>query len=125
MRLESELIAVRTVEPGAHVGYGSRWMAQRRSRIGVVACGYADGYPRSAPDGTPVWVSGRRVALVGRVSMDMMSVDITHHPAAGPGSAVQLWGDRVSIDEVARRSDRLAYELMCGLNPRVRVGEAA
>jgi len=125
MSLSSELIAVRTVEPGAQVGYGSRWTAQRRSRIGVVACGYADGYPRSAPDGTPVWVAGRRVGLVGRVSMDMLSVDLTDHDTAVPGSPVQLWGDQVSIDEVARSSDRLAYELMCGLNPRVRVAEAA
>jgi alanine racemase len=125
MSLESELIAVRRVERGAHVGYGSRWTARRSSRIGIVACGYADGYPRGAPDGTPVWVAGRRVELVGRVSMDMLAVDLTDHEAAGPGSRVQLWGEQVSIDEVARSSSRLAYELMCGLNPRVRVGEAA
>jgi alanine racemase len=124
MNLESELIAVRTVPRGGHVGYGSRWTARRDSRIGVVACGYADGYPRAAPDGTPVWVGDRRVGVVGRVSMDMLSVDLTDHPAAMPGTAVQLWGNRVSIDEVARRCGRLAYELMCGLNPRVQVGEA-
>jgi alanine racemase len=125
MALNSELIAVRTVPAGARVGYGSRWVARQTTRIGVVACGYADGYPRSAPDGTPVWVAGRRVALAGRVSMDMLSVDLTGVDQAGIGSPVQLWGEQVDIDEVARQSDRLAYELMCGLNPRVRVGEAA
>jgi alanine racemase len=125
MALNSELIAVRTVPVGARVGYGSRWVARQRTRIGVVACGYADGYPRSAPDGTPVWVAGRRVALAGRVSMDMLSVDLTGVDEAGIGSPVQLWGEQVDIDEVARQSGRLAYELMCGLNPRVRVGEAA
>jgi len=123
MNLDSALIAVREVEAGASVGYGSRWTASRRSRIGVVACGYADGYPRSAPDGTPVWVGGVRADLVGRVSMDMLAVDITGHAGAGPGTPVQLWGDKLPIDEVARRSERLAYELMCGLNPRVRVSE--
>jgi alanine racemase len=124
MALNSELIAVRTVPAGARVGYGSRWAAVRPTRIGVVACGYADGYPRSAPDGTPVWVAGRRGALAGRVSMDMLSVDLTGIDDAGVGSPVQLWGEHVGIDEVARQSDRLAYELMCGLNPRVRVSDA-
>jgi alanine racemase len=124
MALNSALIAVRTVAAGARVGYGSRWVASRPTRVGVVACGYADGYPRSAPDGTPVWVAGRRTALVGRVSMDMLSVDLTGIDDAGVGSPVQLWGEHVGIDEVARQSERLAYELMCGLNPRVRVGDA-
>jgi alanine racemase len=125
MALNSELIAVRTVPGGARVGYGSRWLAREATRIGVVACGYADGYPRSAPDGTAVWVAGRRAALAGRVSMDMLSVDLTGLDEVGIGSPVQLWGEHVDIDEVARLSGRLAYELMCGLNPRVRVGDAA
>jgi alanine racemase len=124
MALNSALIAVRTVPTGGRVGYGSRWAAVRPTRLGVVACGYADGYPRSAPDGTPVWVSGRLAALAGRVSMDMLSVDLTGIDDAGIGSPVQLWGEHVSIDEVARQSERLAYELMCGLNPRVRVSDA-
>jgi alanine racemase len=121
MALNSALIAVRTVPTGGRVGYGSRWAAVRPTRVGVVACGYADGYPRSAPDGTPVWVAGRLAALAGRVSMDMLSVDLTGIDDAGVGSPVQLWGEHVGIDEVARQSERLAYELMCGLNPRVRV----
>jgi alanine racemase len=124
MALNSVLIAVRTVAAGGRVGYGSRWVAPRPTRLGVVACGYADGYPRNAPDGTPVWVAGRRAALAGRVSMDMLSVDLTGIDDAGIGSPVQLWGEHVGIDEVARQSERLAYELMCGLNPRVRVSDA-
>ncbi|HUD24547.1 MAG TPA: alanine racemase [Burkholderiaceae bacterium] len=124
MALNSELIAVRTVPTAGRVGYGSRWSAPVPTRLGVVACGYADGYPRSAPDGTPVWVAGRRAALVGRVSMDMLTVDLTGIDDAGIGSPVQLWGEHVAIDEVARQSQRVAYELMCGLNPRVRVSDA-
>ena len=125
MILDSKLIAVRTLAAGERVGYGSRWAAARSTRIGVVACGYADGYPRSAPDGTPVWLAGRRAPLVGRVSMDMLTVDLSGIDEAGVGAPVQLWGPHVSIDEVARRSERVAYELMCGLNPRVRVVDVA
>jgi alanine racemase len=125
MALNSALIAIRTVPAGAQIGYGSRWTAVRPTRLGVVACGYADGYPRSAPDGTPVWVAGRRATLAGRVSMDMLTVDLTGIEAAVVGSPVQLWGEQVGIDEVARHSERVSYELMCGLNPRVRVGDAA
>jgi alanine racemase len=124
MALNSALIAVRTVPAGGQVGYGSRWTAVRPTRLGVVACGYADGYPRSAPDGTPVWVGSQRTTLAGRVSMDMLTVDLTGVDEAAIGSAVQLWGEHVSIDEVARHSERVAYELMCGLNPRVRVSDA-
>jgi len=124
MALNSELIAVRSVPAGAHVGYASRWTARHPGRLGVVACGYADGYPRSAPDGTPVWVAGHRAELAGRVSMDMLCVDLTGIDQAAIGSPVQLWGEHVGIDEVAQRSQRLSYELMCGLNPRVRVADA-
>ncbi|MBV8211002.1 MAG: alanine racemase [Burkholderiaceae bacterium] len=124
MALNSELIAVRTVQAGGRVGYGSRWVAAQSTRVGIVACGYADGYPRSAPDGTPIWVAGRRAPLAGRVSMDMLSVDLTGIDDARIGSPVQLWGEHVGIDEVARHSERLSYELMCGLNPRVHVSDA-
>jgi alanine racemase len=124
MALNSALIAVRTLPAGAQVGYGGRWTAVRPTRLGVVACGYADGYPRSAADGTPVWVAGRRATLAGRVSMDMLTVDLTGIDEAGIGSPVQLWGEHVGIDEVARHAERVAYELMCGLNPRVRVSDA-
>jgi alanine racemase len=123
MTLASRLIAVQTLRPGQAVGYGSRWTAQRPLRVGVVACGYADGYPRTAPDGTPVAVDGVRVALVGRVSMDMLTVDLSSLPQADIGSQVELWGTQVPIDEVANLAGTVGYELMCALAPRVPVVE--
>jgi alanine racemase len=123
MVLESRIIGVQTIEPGAAVGYGSRFVAGRRTRIGVVACGYADGYPRHAPDGTPVLVDGVRAPLAGRVSMDMITVDLTELPQAGVGSVVELWGGRLPIDEVANAAGTVGYELMCALAPRVPVAE--
>ena len=121
MTLNSRLISVRTVRPGEGVGYGSRFMPQQPTRIGVVACGYADGYPRSAPDGTPVIVAGSRVPIAGRVSMDMITVDLRTVPDATVGSPVELWGDRLPIDEVAAHCGTVGYELMCALAPRVPV----
>ena len=121
MTLATELIAVRTVAPGEAVGYGSRFVARRATRIGVVACGYADGYPRHAPDGTPVAVGGVVVPMAGRVSMDMITVDLTTAPDATVGTPVELWGAQVPIDEVARLSGTVGYELMCALAPRVPV----
>ena len=123
MVLESRIIGVQTIEAGAAVGYGSRFVASRRTRIGVVACGYADGYPRHAPDGTPVLVDGVRVPLAGRVSMDMITVDLTELPRAGVGSAVELWGRRLPIDDVANAAGTVGYELMCALAARVPVAE--
>lgn len=117
--LSSRLIAVQSISAGEAVGYGSRFRAQRASRIGVVAAGYADGYPRNAPDGTPVWVAGRIVPLAGRVSMDMITVDITDHPSAGVGSPVELWGRQLAIDDVARCCDTIGYELMTRVTARV------
>jgi alanine racemase len=124
MVLDSRLIGVQTVAPGAAVGYGARFVAQRHTRIGVVACGYADGYPRHAPDGTPVIVDGVRVPLAGRVSMDMLTVDLTDVPRAAIGAPVQLWGDALPIDEVANAAGTVGYELMCALARRVPVVEA-
>jgi alanine racemase len=121
MRLQATLIAVQSLAPGDAVGYGSRWVARRATRIGIIACGYADGYPRVAPDGTPVWVDGRIVPIAGRVSMDMITVDLADAPHAGVGSPVQLWGERVPIDTVAERAGTVGYELMCALAPRVPV----
>jgi alanine racemase len=91
--------------------------------IGVVACGYADGYPRHAPSGTPVLVNGKRSRIVGRVSMDMICVDISDHPQAGVGTPVTLWGEGLSADELAAAADTLSYELLCALAPRVPVSE--
>lgn len=121
MTLASRVIAVQRVARGGSVGYGSRWVAARDSRIGIVACGYADGYPRCAPDGTPVSVDGLEVPLAGRVSMDMLTVDLTDAPRSGVDSAVELWGRTVPIDRVAERCGTVGYELMCALAPRVPV----
>jgi alanine racemase len=121
MTLASKLIAVQHIEAGDAVGYGSRFVARKPMRIGVVACGYADGYPRSAIDGTPVLVDGVRCRMVGRVSMDMLTVDLEGCPQAGVGSPVQLWGPALAIDEVAAHSDTIGYELMCALAARVPV----
>ncbi|MEZ5741095.1 MAG: alanine racemase [Burkholderiaceae bacterium] len=121
MHLQSRLIAVQNLLPGESVGYGSTFVAGRPMRVGVVACGYADGYPRSAGTGTPVMVDGHRTRLVGRVSMDMLTVDLDPVPQAGVGSPVQLWGDQVAIDEIAAAAGTIGYEVMCRLAPRVPV----
>ncbi len=121
MTLSSEIIGVQTLKPGERVGYGSRYCAPREQRIGIVACGYADGYPRVAPDGTPVVVGGVRTGLVGTVSMDMLAVDLTPCPQAGIGTPVELWGEQIRIDDVAAASGTIGYELMCALAPRVPV----
>ena len=121
MRVVSELIAIQHLQAGDAVGYGHRYSAEREMRIGVVACGYADGYPRVAPNGTPVVVDGVRTRLVGRVSMDMLTVDLTPLPQATVGSAVELWGERLPVDEVAQAAGTVGYELLCALAPRVPV----
>jgi alanine racemase len=125
MTLTSRLLAIRNVQAGEAVGYGSRFVARRPTRIGVVACGYADGYPRHAPDGTPVSVAGRRVPMAGRVSMDMITVDLTDAPEAQVGSPVELWGGQIPIDEVATQAGTVGYELMCALAARVPVETVA
>ncbi|AOJ68492.1 MULTISPECIES: alanine racemase [Burkholderia] len=121
MTLASELIAVQTLAKGQTVGYGSVFAAEGTLRIGVVACGYADGYPRIAPEGTPVVVDGVRTRIVGRVSMDMLTVDLTPVPQAGVGSRVELWGETLPIDDVAAQCGTVGYELMCAVAPRVPV----
>ncbi len=121
MTLSSEIIAVQTLKAGETVGYGCRYRAQAEQRIGVVACGYADGYPRIAPSGTPVLVDGIRTGIVGAISMDMLTVDLTPCPQAGIGTPVELWGNEIKIDEVAAAAGTVGYELMCALAPRVPV----
>ncbi|MGH8689101.1 MAG: alanine racemase [Burkholderiales bacterium] len=123
MTLSSELIAVQNLAPGERVGYGFTFEAKAPMTIGVVACGYADGYPRHAPTGTPVLVNGRRTRVVGRVSMDMLCVDITDMEAAYIGSPVTLWGEGLPADEVAAAAGTVSYELLCALAPRVPVHE--
>jgi len=122
MTLASELIAIQDLQPGDQVGYGSVFTAHAPMRVGVVACGYADGYPRHAPTGTPVTVAGVRTRVVGRVSMDMLTVDLSTVPAARVGSPVVLWGDDgPSVDEVAASARTIGYELLCAVAPRVPV----
>lgn len=121
MHLRSKLIATQVVAAGKTIGYGAGYVAPNDVRIGVVACGYADGYPRHAPNGTPVWVGGVRVPSVGRVSMDMLCVDLSGAPMAEVGADVELWGARVPIDDVASAAGTVGYELMCALAPRVTV----
>jgi alanine racemase len=121
MTLATEIIGTQTLRPGDTVGYGSRFTADAPMRLGVIACGYADGYPRHAPTGTPVAVNGVRTRTVGRVSMDMVTVDLTPVPDAGIGAHVELWGPTIPIDDVARASDTVGYELMCAVAQRVPV----
>jgi alanine racemase len=126
MTLATRILAVQQLQAGDTVGYGSSFTADTPLRIGVVACGYADGYPRHCSTGTPVLVDGVRTRLLGRVSMDMITVDLTPVPQAGFGSEVTMWGRAangalLAIDEVAAAGGTLGYELMCALAPRVPV----
>ena len=129
MTLRSKVIGVQQVQPGDTIGYGSTYTAERAQRVGIVACGYADGYPRHAPTGTPILVDGQRTRTLGRVSMDMLAVDLDALPGSGFGSEVTLWGEgphgsRLPIDEVARAAGTIGYELMCAVAPRVPVRSA-
>ncbi len=126
MTLSSRLIGLQDLQAGDSVGYGSRFVADAPLRMGVVACGYADGYPRHCDTGTPVLVNGVRTRLLGRVSMDMVAVDLSPVPDAGMGSEVTLWGRAsngalLSIDEVAQAAGTVGYELMCAVSARVPV----
>lgn len=119
MTLRSQIIAVQSLKANESVGYGAAYTASRAHRIGVVACGYADGYPRHAPNGTPVLVCGRKVRLAGRVSMDMITVDLTDVPEATVGSPVVLWGEGLPVDDVASAASTVGYELLCAVTQRV------
>ena len=128
MTLRSEIIDIQNLKKGDHVGYGSRYEAPEDMRVGVIAGGYADGYPRHAEDGTPVWVEaadargdGVICPIVGRVSMDMLTIDLREAPNAKIGSVVELWGNEVPVDDVAQMSGTIGYELICALAQRVPV----
>ncbi len=123
MTLTSQIIAVQQLKAGDTVGYGGIYTAQQVTRIGIVACGYADGYPRHAPTGTPVRVGNAMTTTVGRVSMDMLCVDITALPQAQAGSVVTLWGEGNPVDDVAAAAGTVGYELLCALAQRVPVEE--
>jgi alanine racemase len=119
MSLHSRLISVKNIAFGEAVGYAGSWVSNKNTRLGVVAIGYGDGYPRYAKTGTPVLVNGKRVGLVGRVSMDMITVDLTTQPDARPGDPVTLWGQGLPVEEIAKYSDTIPYTLVCGVTQRV------
>ncbi|MGC8121355.1 alanine racemase [Marinobacter sp. VGCF2001] len=119
MTLQAPLITTRVVRAGESVGYGASWTAEQDTRMGMVAIGYGDGYPRHAGTGTPAAVGGRRIRLIGRVSMDMLAVDLSNAPDAREGDMVELWGSTVSVDEVATCAGTIGYELLTGVTSRV------
>jgi alanine racemase len=119
MTLESGVIAVRDVGAGERVGYGGVWRAARQTRLAIVAAGYGDGLPRSLPNGTPVVIAGRRACLVGRISMDMIAVDVTDLPPVGVGDRAELWGTQLAVEELALAAGTIPYELVCGVSQRV------
>ena len=115
MTLGSAIIGVRELGVGEPVGYGGRFVTERPTRVGLVAMGYADGYPRTVPDGTPIIVGGQRTRVIGRVSMDMMTVDLTDLPEAGLGTPVECWGPHLNVNVVAQAAGTIAYELLCNV----------
>jgi alanine racemase len=121
MTLKTRLIAVRHLRRGDAIGYGGTYICPQDMPVGVAAVGYGDGYPRHAPAGTPVLVAGRRVPLVGRVSMDMINVDLRAVPDAAVGDPVTLWGCGLPVDEIAERAGTISYELLCHVTARVRM----
>ena len=121
MTLRSEVISIQEIKKGQGVGYGEDFVASKDMRIATVACGYADGYPRHAPTGTPVVIDGIKTKTVGRVSMDMLAVDITDLGNVNYGSMVELWGEQLSVDEVANNAKTVGYELLCAISSASRV----
>ncbi|MDP8170583.1 alanine racemase [Pasteurella skyensis] len=121
MTLSSTLIAVRDHNAGEPVGYGNYWVSEKDTKLGVVAIGYGDGYPRNAPYGTPVWINGRKVPIVGRVSMDMLTVDLGIDSTDKMGDKVILWGEELPIEEVAQTIGVISYELVTQITPRVEI----
>ncbi len=121
MTLTTRLIAVKEVQAGETVGYAATWRAERPTRIGIAAMGYGDGYPRHAPSGTPVLVGGHAARLAGRVSMDMIAIDLTDVPDAETGTPVTLWGSSLPVETIATAAGTIAYELLCGITGRVHV----
>ena len=119
MQLLSRLTAIKSVKAGRCVGYGARWTARKDTLIGIAAIGYGDGYPWSLPDATPVLVNGRRCRLAGRVSMDMIAIELDPEVGAAYGDAVVLWGDELPVELIAERAGTVPYELLCGITQRV------
>ena len=124
MTLESRILAVQSIRTGERIGYGGDFVAGKPMRVGIVACGYADGYPRHAPSGTPILVGGQRSITLGKVSMDLLACDLTDLLDAETGSPVVLWGEGLPADEVAAAAGTVSYELFCALAARVPVVES-
>jgi alanine racemase len=120
MTLTSKIMASHIVNAGESIGYGDSWIAEQTTRIGIVAIGYGDGYPRSAPSGTPVWCNGKRLHTVGRVSMDMLCIDLNDNDDIGVGAQVELWGEHINANEIASLCNTISYELFCQLTQRVK-----
>lgn len=120
MTLRSKIISSHTVKAGESIGYGDSLVVAKTTRIGIVAIGYGDGYPRSAPSGTPVWCQGKYLQTLGRISMDMLCIDISEQPEIDIGSEVELWGEHVNINKIANACNTISYELLCQLTPRVK-----
>lgn len=123
MQLRAQVIAIKNISPGESLGYGGQWCCTHPTRYGVIAIGYGDGYPRYAKQGTPVLVNGQRVPLIGRVSMDMITVDLHSQPHAKLGDPVILWGETLPVEEIARCSATIPYTLLCGITQRVHIVE--
>ncbi len=120
MHFISEITAIHDNPPYSSVGYGSVWQSEHASRIGIVAAGYGDGYPRHLAENTPVWINGKEASVVGRVSMDMMTVDLTDSPEVQIGARVELWGSHIAIERIAQSAGTIAYELLCQITERPR-----
>ena len=120
MTLTAKIIASHSVLTGESIGYGDNWITEKATQVGIVAIGYGDGYPRSAPSGTPVWCNGKRLKTIGRVSMDMLCIDISGLSDIDVGSEVELWGENISANEIATLCNTISYELFCQLTPRVK-----
>jgi alanine racemase len=115
MTLQSTVFAERWLEPGEPIGYGARFITDTKTRVGLVALGYADGYPRQVPSGTPVAVDGALTTIIGRVSMDMITIDLTPLPQAGIGSKVEFWGKQIDVNVIAQAAGTISYELLCNV----------
>jgi alanine racemase len=119
MTLSTRLVAVNRVTRGERIGYNGTYTCPEDMAIGVAAVGYGDGYPRSAAAGTPVLVGGKRVPIVGRVSMDLITIDLRDAPQANVGDSVVLWGEGLPVEEVAAHAGTISYDLTCGMTRRV------